>query len=204
MYNKAGQLLCRRLTSRIRKQQALQCDVSICRRLAGGCAAIAASPARTVLYRARGRVCHFVYTSRHVVYTAVPVERGETCSSRRVTSHPPALRVVPSSTRHNSTNIDRIQKATKDIESCELGAYSRSFLHSVVTIRYAVCASRLVAVRPIRSEQTFWAEYKYIEVCFHATSDHVELKISAPPPPGTVGQAARHLRPSSCATSASA
>jgi hypothetical protein len=122
----------------------------------------------------------------------------------RVTSHPPALRVVPSSTRHNSTNIDRIQKATKDIESCELGAYSRSFLHSVVTIRYAVCASRLVAVRPIRSEQTFWAEYKYIEVCFHATSDHVELKISAPPPPGTVGQAARHLRPSSCATSASA
>ena len=124
----------------------------------------------------------------------------------RVTSHPTilTLRIVPSPTRHNSTNIDLIQKATKYVELCELGACSRSFLHSVVTIRYAVCASRLVAVRPIRSEQTFWAEYKYIEVCFHATSDHVELKISAPPPPGTVGQAARHLRPSSCATSASA
>lgn len=117
---------------------------------------------------------------------------------------PPALRVVPSSTRHSSTNIDRIQKATKDIASCELGAYSRSFLHSVVTIRYAVCASRLVAVRPIRSEQTFWAEYKYKEVCFHATYNHVKLEISAPLPPGSVGQAARHLRPSSCATSASA
>jgi hypothetical protein len=124
----------------------------------------------------------------------------------RVTSHStiPALRVVPSSTRHNSTNIDLIQKTTKDIESCELGAYSRSFLHSVVTIRYAVCASRLVAVRSIRSEQTFWAEYKYIEVCFHATYDHVKLEISALPPPGSVGQAARHLRPSSGATSASA
>jgi hypothetical protein len=41
----------------------------------------------------------------------------------RVTSHPtiPTLRVVPSSTRHNSTTMTAIQEAIEYIESREAG-----------------------------------------------------------------------------------
>ena len=69
------------------------------------------------------------------------VDRIYTKSARdepgRVTSHPtiPTLRVVPSSTRHNSTTIDPIQEAIEHIESREA---EDSFLYRQVSKIFGV------------------------------------------------------------------